>query len=208
MDKISVKQVFEGQINQLWNDSKFKEINYLNRGYAVQDNIELNSLMFVGINPAYKIKDINQSSHFYNVTLEGPVYQYFKKFQDISQETKLKWTHIDLLFIRETSQKNIEKLSRERLGWEFVQKQLEISKAIIEKAKPQIIVVSNSFARNLIQIYFKLSFDDTLGTYRIIENEFLNNTPIFFTSMITGQRALDLGSYRRLIWHINFVKDK
>jgi len=36
----------------------------------------------------------------------------------------------------------------------------------------------------------------------------LKNVPIFFTSMLTGQRALDNGSFERLIWHINFVLGK
>jgi hypothetical protein len=33
----------------------------------------------------------------------------------------------------------------------------------------------------------------------------LENIPIFFTSMLTGQRALDKGSYARLIWHIKYA---
>jgi hypothetical protein len=208
MKTFSVKQIFEEQINQLWNSDKHREINFLNRGYAIQNNIELDSLLFIGINPAYKNNDPNQSSHFYDVALEGAVYQYFKKFQDISKKTNLKWTHIDLLFIRETNQKNIEAIVKTQTGWDFCQKQLEISKQIIQETKPKIIVVSNAYARRLFGIYFKCSFDNNIGTFRIIENEFLNNTPVFFTSMLTGQRALDLGSYERLIWHINFVKDK
>lgn len=208
MNTFSVKQIFEEQINLLWNSDKHKEISFLNRGYAVQNSIELGSLMFIGINPAYKSSDPNQSSHFYDVALEGAVYQYFKKFQDTSKKTKLKWTHLDLLFIRETNQKNIEAIARTEIGWDFCQKQLEISKQIIQETKPKIIVVSNAYARRLFEIYFKCSFDNNIGTFRIVENEFLNNTPVFFTSMLTGQRALDLGSYERLIWHINFVKDK
>ena len=208
MNIFSVKQIFEEQINELWNSDKHREISFLNRGYALQNNIELGSLLFVGINPAYKNNDPNQSSHFYDVELEGAVYQYFKKFQDISKKTNIKWTHIDLLFIRETNQKNIEAIVQTQIGWDFCQKQLEISKQIIQETKPKIIVVSNAYARRLFGIYFKCSFDSNIGTFRIIENEFLNNTPVFFTSMLTGQRALDLGSYERLIWHINFVKDK
>jgi len=55
---------------------------------------------------------------------------------------------------------------------------------------------------------FGFEFDDEIGTYRIIKNDKLKHTPVFFTSMLTGQRALDLGSYERLIWHILFVLKK
>lgn len=55
-------------------------------------------------------------------------------------------------------------------------------------------------------------FDDKIGTHRITGNkEFetvLKGTPVFFTSMLTGQRALDNGSFERLGWHINKVKKK
>ena len=99
---------------------------------------------------------------------------------------------------------------------------MEISKQIIEEAKPKIIVVNNSLARRFLgfdkgekneQVYyewigFDFKFDDDIGTHRIINNEMLNGTPVFFTSMLTGQRALDNGSYERLIWHINYVKGR
>jgi hypothetical protein len=30
----------------------------------------------------------------------------------------------------------------------------------------------------------------------------MNQTSVFFTSMLSGQRALDIGSRERLIWHL------
>lgn len=208
MDRFSVKETFEIEINKIWSEEKFKDIEFLNRGYAIQDEISLNSILFIGINPAYQINSPNQSSHFYNVELEGLVYPYFRKFQDISKRTGIKWTHIDLLFIRETNQKNIERLAKNSISSEFIQKQMDISQFIIEKAKPKIIVVSNSYARELLYRRFQVKFDNSIGTHRIVENIELENTPIFFTSMLTGQRALDLGSYERLIWHINYINAK
>ena len=52
---------------------------------------------------------------------------------------------------------------------------------------------------------FDFVFDEKLGTHKIVNNSDLDNTPVFFTSMLTGQRALDKGSFERLNWHINFV---
>ena len=105
---------------------------------------------------------------------------------------------------------------------DFVCRQLVISKQIIENVNPKIIVVNNSLARRLSGrekiefngkwisewINFDFIFDKDLGTDRIISTDHLNNTPVFFTSMLTGQRALDKGSYERLIWQIKFVLEK
>ena len=52
---------------------------------------------------------------------------------------------------------------------------------------------------------FDFQFDEKLGTHKIINNLELENTPVFFTSMLTGHRAIDNGSFERLKWHINFI---
>lgn len=88
------------------------------------------------------------------------------------------WTHLDLFYVRETNQKNMERLCEDTVGSEFAREQFAITKDIIEQAKPCMLVVNNSF---------------------------LEGTPVFFSSMLTGQRALDLGSLERLEWHIRFV---
>jgi hypothetical protein len=122
------------------------------------------------------------------------------------------------LFLRETNQKNIESIYSQKNGVDFIFQQLLISKEIIELSKPKVIIVNNSLARkylgfeknNDIDVWMglKFKFDETIGTYRVVNNENLKNTPIFFTSMLTGQRALDKGSLERLIWHIKFVLEK
>jgi len=119
------------------------------------------------------------------------------------------------LFLRETSQKKIESIYDQKNGPEFIYDQLLVSKEIIELSKPKIIIVNNSLSRkylgfektNNINVWigFDFIFDEKIGTYKVINNEKLENTPIFFTSMLTGQRALDKGSYERLLWHIKFV---
>lgn len=53
----------------------------------------------------------------------------------------------------------------------------------------------------------KTVFDKSIGTHNIVNNVDLKGTPVFFT-MRTGQRALDNGSYDRLVWHINYVLEK
>jgi len=205
--RISVKKEFKNQIGKIWEGDRFDSIEIKNRGYAVQDDIEQHTLMFIGINPSYNGKPGNI---FYDNS-HGEIHKYFKKFIEISFEVGLNWSHLDLLFLRETNQKIVKSIGDSNLGYYFFDEQLKVSKKIIELAKPKILVVNNTYARDLLHSEsfttpkFEFEFDEIIGTYRIVNNEILNETPIFFTSMLTGQRALDLGSYKRLIWHIKYV---
>jgi hypothetical protein len=204
MEKFSVENDFKNEIDELWRFNDFQSVPFIERGYAVQNEIIKHSLLFVGINPSFSGK-LEHKSHFYNNEQNGKIYSYFKKFQDISNKLNIPWSHIDLLYLRETNQKSIVDIFSTEIGKIFIYKQLEISKKIIEKVQPRVIIVSNSFARHLLNIDFRFEFDDKIGTHKVIEHPTLNNVPVFFTSMLTGQRALDLGSYERLVWHIRQV---
>ena len=54
----------------------------------------------------------------------------------------------------------------------------------------------------------EFEFDTDLGTDKIIDAGTLNGTPVFFTGMMTGQRALDRGTFQRLVWHIDAILGK
>ena len=234
MNEISTKEHFKESIKKIWEDSSMTKWNnpicedILKRGVVLQDKISMNSILFIGINPSFnKEKGLrnndfnNDNDGFYNND-DGHIDRnsYFKKFREISKEVNSDWAHTDLLFFRETNQKFVNQLLNLEIGKEFIKKQLEISKQIIIQAKPKVIIVSNALARDLMGIFikgeenieisepsmkFKFKFDDDLGTHKIINQKELENIPVFFTSMLTGQRALDLGSYKRLIWHIKYV---
>ncbi len=202
-----INKEFGSQIEKIWHDPKFENIEIRKRGFAIQNDIRQNALMFIGINPSYN----NVPGYIYYDNSHGKTHPYFKKFIDISIAVGINWTHLDLLFVRETSQNIIKTLGNTSNGHDFFDEQLKISKQIIETAKPQIIVVNNTHARDLLNsnsfstAKFDFEFDQILGTKKIVNHKILNGTPVFFTSMLTGQRALDLGSYERLIWHIKYV---
>ncbi len=70
-----------------------------------------------------------------------------------------------------------------------------------------MVVVNNTLSREF------LGKNNAWLNYNFEENENIGtqtykNIPFFFTSMLTGQRALDIGSFERLIWHINYIKKK
>lgn len=217
MEQFSVKDIFGTQIKNIWVNENYKDINVINRGFTVQDNIIRNSIMFIGINPSFDENNIEVNEEFYNIEQNGKSHPYFNKFKEISKNINHHWTHFDLLFFRETNQKYINELLKHKNGVDFVFRQLEISKNVIIKAKPKILIVSNTMARHFmgfdknqdqtqgVWMGFDFVFDENLGTHKIVNNSDLDNTPVFFTSMLTGQRALDNGSFERLNWHINFV---
>ncbi len=214
--KINIEQLFKEKINTIWDDPKFKDIDVVNRGYAVSTNIVERSMLFVGINPSYNHQD--SARFYYPLHQEDNEYRkYFSKFEQVSEYTNHKWAHIDLLFFRETSQKYIDEIIKNHpAGLDFIWQQLLVSKQILEAIRPKVIIVSNTKARQFLGkdkfedkdkwLDYDFEFDHDIGTDRIKnKGSVLINTPVFFTSMLTGQRAIDNGSFERLKWHIDKV---
>lgn len=200
----------------------------IDRGFAFQFDEEIKhpDVLFVGINPSYS-KNEKETRFFYTKkeSLKHPYFKPFKNIQDALHEKynrQICWTHMDLLAFRQTKQSFIKKkLFPSETGKRFLVDQLEISKKILEHIHPKVMVVSNTMARELLGrnrgvnkkdnsefgvwmgLHFK--FDESIGTDVIVNHETLNGTKVFFTSMLSGQRALDNGTKQRLIWHINEV---
>lgn len=204
----NIEQTFKEEIDTLWNNPKYAPVPDIQRGYAVQRDIPFGSILFIGINPSYSEKKTKEkNSFFYSNHQQEEVHPYFRKFQDISEKVKVDWSHLDLLYIRQTDQKKVQALFKNDIATEFLNKQLAISKEIIENCKPQVIIVSNAYARELFKdkCHFETPFDENIGTHKIVNNNLLEGTAVFYTSMLTGQRALDNGSYKRLVWHIKKI---
>lgn len=216
MEEMNIETNYGTRFSELWDDTRFADIDVLRRGYLFDRAIKINSLLFIGINPSIdKGKSVSERI-FCDNSPENQSHPYFKKFPNVAKKAGLAWSHFDLLGIRETKQNKISELLTIHNGSTFVDEHLKISKEIIIAAKPKIIVVSNTLARDLmgydnnpkedkrVCMDFDFKFDDKIGTY-LITNNGLEGTPVFFSSMLTGQRALDKGSFERLIWHVNHV---
>ena len=63
MEKFSIKKHFKNEIDEIWNDINFQGIEFLERGYAMQDEIIKNSILFIGINPSFSGKHLKNESH-------------------------------------------------------------------------------------------------------------------------------------------------
>lgn len=221
---MNIEVLIKEKINALWQE--FSQEEYCEFSpYSIAE-IPDDGLVFVGINPSLTakvkerlIKKNDTQCEFHKLTYDVDIdYRYYKKFFDVAEKTELSWGHIDILYNRETNQKNVAKLLKTERGKDFIYKQCLISKIVLDKIidekNPRIFVINNTLARDLLGEYhiqkpttksnhwigYDFVWNETLGTYIYKNNAF------FFTSMLTGQRALDKGSYKRLIWHINFIK--
>jgi len=231
MEQFDVKTSYSKAIIELWRRyDHLKELNGPGCEYRksplAPETIKKNVLLFVGINPSFTegntIPDHKKAIDFYILdTQSDKQIPYFKKFKEFADHCGTDWYHLDLLFIRETNQKVIEDLTYVRPdGVDFIGKQLDISFSILKELEPKAIVVANAFASEFFgkmkskhgvfdkiwQGYsfdFEKDFDTELGTYTILLNG--KKVPIFFSGMLSGQRALDLGSLERLMWGVKRI---
>lgn len=219
---MKTKEIIENQINEIWNDYSF--LPFCRYSPLAVSEIPETGIIFIGLNPSLDEKnkielESNPDKSLKYYDLDGE-HKYFKKFPVIADCVNLPWGHLDLLYFRETNQDSINKNLFNQSGISFIYKQLMVTKVLLDKLlmdnKPKIFVVNNTLAREFLgkdrpQSYnddqphwmnYRFEWNDELGTY------FCNEHPFFFTSMLTGQRALDNGSFERLKWHIRMVKEK
>ena len=85
---------------------------------------------------------------------------------------------------------------------QFALDQISIFKDALTAVNPKCIVVTNASGSEIIREQFdvNLQWDNKRGFHWFKYGD--AKIPIFFTSMLSGQRALDRWSYERLIWHI------
>lgn len=218
----NVEQNHKEQLKQIFNDSSFDFTPFFARGFRCVKTIDEGSILFVGINPSFKDSDTSSES-FYDVLGEGAIGQipYFNQTYKLKKRVKdISIAHLDLLFHRETSQNATKQLTESAKGIEFLRKQLQISKSILESCKPTMIVVCNSLARHFMGfdkedgkekdgwMGYKFKLKEDWGTHEIINCDSLTGIPVFLSSMLSETRALDKGSFERLQWHIEFVNNK
>jgi hypothetical protein len=189
------------EIQKIWEHEKRTDIPLQFPQFKTNPEI-----LFIGINPSIRGKE--PKNHYESLEFEKNARSnktdiYFKIFDNFVNRDK--WEHIDLFFIR-GKQKEIE----EDIGFdyendtdiislnEFGEKQLNLSLSIIEQINPKIIVVNNALASRIIRERLDIGEIDIDKGYHKLNS----TTPIFFSGMLSGQRALDKHSRERLIWHV------
>ena len=197
--------------------------------YFFPKDVEVNpDLLFIGINPSitkktrgkikkenYNIENIHNQEIIDEIKTQDESLRdtlpYFNKIQNMVNNNEIeRYECIDLFYERKTSQKKILAISKNNSVElsDFGEKQFEITKKVIEKINPKIIVVINALASKIFRNKYNIAdndFDAEIGTYKKkIFND--QETIIFFSGMLSGQHALDNESFNRLKWHIKYVK--
>jgi hypothetical protein len=225
MGTINCEHLFKNELDKLWqNASQSLSVNphlkdLISRGYAIEREVEKESLLIVSMNPSFSDKPNawnNGNSHgsvFYKIPAKkspngtNDFFNAINEFYDDIKKTCRKsppLAHHDLLYVRETKQKNVTDWIRNKMYASLFSPQLAISKKIIELSNPKLIVVLNAGARELFkELFGNGSFDNKLGAFMYCING--KDTPVLFSGMLSGQHALDLGSKKSLKWHIEFI---
>lgn len=187
--------------------------------------MRLRAPLFVGLNPSHSLRDDGllavRDPHREDLTeargrevvarenrvlgRDGdPLHAYYRKFDDLAGQAG--WNHVDLIAVRHTNQAEL----KSALGIEddgrcpdpFVNAQIDVVIRLVSALEPTVVVVVNAFAATMVQARqdARLEWDDNLGHH--VQPTQSRPTPWFFSGMLTGQRALDNHSFRRLRWHV------
>ena len=123
---------------------------------------------------------------------------------DFSRKIFIPFEHIDLFFYRETNQNNFKSkiFYPDKNLNHFGRQQIKISFAAIKSINPRVIIINNALSSDIFKKVFdkQLFFNKARGWHEIKING--EKVPIFFSSMLGGQRPLDNHSWERLKWHI------
>lgn len=134
-------------------------------------------------------------------------YAFFEQHRRLSDSLNLHWEHIDLFAYRETNQSAAkDKFLLPGKDYQFNglgEAQYRLFERMLELAAPRVVVVANALASHIYTSHRTTRFDDGAGCH--IDRINKNDVPVFFSGMLTGQRALDVFSRERLFWHIKRV---
>jgi hypothetical protein len=231
MEEINTIDEYHAKIVEIW--KKREKISVLKdyKWAFAQDKLYKNGILFLGVGASDGEKKASEGKKKSDTCIEKDsvqyetkdgrdTYDYYKPMRRITEETGFdNWSNIDITLFRETSQKKLVPFFRKFP--DIMEEQLKLAGEMIKATEPKIIIVSNALVRDVLndihgkyKIKSGFCFDEdekTMGKYgtpKIRSPKELEGIPVFFTSMLSGQRALDNGSFERLIWHIKFVMGK
>jgi len=227
----NVVRIDSAKIDDIWKNH-IKNPDELNprdkiedRGYHIEKELPKGGILFLGMNPSYpkgteddtkkrtyirkKDKDTFVYGDSYHVTEKSDGNYWNKLLETAEKLGESQLCHHDLFFVRERNQATVLNLIDDAAWKKFFNEQLQMSEEIVKAADPRIIVVVNAGVSNLIKAKHVFGFNPTPYWWEKLGVDMLQingkNTPILFTGMLTGRRAIDNGTYNSLMWHINYV---
>lgn len=222
-------QLFE-EYNDFWNNNKNKDSfgDFFNGNPQCAPKIEIgdfddtvrNGLLFVSCNPSGTDTDFYEQ----NKKIDYKEVMWYTKKKDTSGFLDAlkkfsekcgyggKYSKLDVFCVVKKAQKEDIKHYSDKNNKSLYKEMFTIFVDTVEKIQPEVIVVANAFIRDLFQNDFKdiIRYDKNqdleYGGHRAKFGE--HETYIFFTSMLSGGRALDVGSREVLEWAVNRYKNR
>lgn len=211
---VNVEKVIDTKLlNSLF--PKDSDNDIIKRGYAIEQFLPQNAVLFLGLNPSFSPQQDEQymHSHFYRNELSNKLHRHFKREKELLEHLysfgldykSKEMPHHDLLCMREQQSGIVLDMCKKDA--DFFEKQIFLSTQVIEAATPILIVAENSELRRIIfeeEKVFKFAYwDEQLG----VDFFYVGNkpTPILFTGMIS---SLNNGSYFSLRWHIQHILEQ
>ena len=130
-------------------------------------------------------------------------YSFFQHFKDLSNSHN--YAHLDPFIMRHTNQKVAKNLILKKglsLN-EFGRAQLDLFIGTIKQIRPKIVVVCNALTSKILakEFFQKNEISSSIDIWD-------DDIKIIYGSMVTGQRAMDLGSRARLKEQISNLLNK
>lgn len=190
---------------------------------------QVERVIVLGLNPSYSANDrglvsfkADEAGNGYFRRMAGFMHQAAAAYQQLTNDSpkshqplycfdELNWLHLDLLYMRTTSQRALVKqVWHVPRAAAFVWEQLQLTKKLLAQLEPTLLVIANSFGRTLSGFektqatvaneWMGLQFTtlpDESGAYRITGSTTagipdsghaakLAGTPVFFTGSFAG----------------------
>lgn len=232
--QFSVHDEIGARLQELWRKTEYQnwsDLAWVKHPPLYPTSLTTNGALVLGINPSLNIDDLKllhyearrevDSSYF------GRIAGFMQNIENMHQRlqnelneseditfTPVPWSHLDMLYVRETNQARFrEEMGREGVA-SFLWEQTQITKTLLQKAQPRLIVVANAFARELLgknvdsktkeRTWMGLKFtaepDLRTGTYHC--ESLPGSPPVFFTNSLAGSSPRDKAADERLTWQI------
>jgi hypothetical protein len=201
-----LKDISEFALPALRDIAENPNFRKLSKGFTYPTGMPPHAILFIGVNQFHADEITSWPIQGYRFKQQGNEHPYFHPFEEISDFCQTPWSYMDILFDRASRRKRIQLLMESTNGQQFIGAQLAIADRMIRETTPEVIVVCSTMARMLVGIKDHLNenrwlgspliFDNNIGTYR------WEDIPVFFSTPLSGTKALDTESYQRLKWHI------
>ncbi len=177
------------EYHQRFSDHRLKQI--VKRGYVFSEVNYKADVLIMGINPSQRTDFVSSNGFSYNFK-DLQEDRYFKKLHNLLIDFDRDVTYCDLFYQKHSEQKEIDYFLSSTLGKGFLKDQLSLTKSLITKISPKLILLFNRKAASFFTPeWLGYQIEDLKEDSRFRESGISNlhkikgtNTYIYFSTFI------------------------